>query len=220
MKINKIKVDVVILSAPQTRSLTNQAITTLYDSETEIDFNVIVIENSTHYYNNVKNIKINEEFNYNKFMNEGAKSCDSNYITFCNNDLIFHKGWFTELLKYNLDCMSPRSMRDFRQVNYKKDIISGYKVGYVFSGWCFVLKRNIWEKIGGLDEDFKFWYADNATLEQLKDINVIPNLITKSYVEHVGSQTLIKEDISTQQHLTNEQSLIFNKKYGKNRKNI
>lgn len=210
------KVDVVILSAIKTRNLTLQSIETLKKSEDLIEFNIIVIEESDFYYEGVNNLKIDEPFNYNKFMNIGAKTSNNEYIVFCNNDLIFHKGWFTELLKYNLDCMSPRSMRDFRQWNYTAPIITGYQVGSIFSGWCFVLKRTIWEQIGGLDEDFKFWYADNATIEQLRKINVVPNLITESYVEHVGSQTLIQEPMDVQKHLTGEQSKIFYNKYGRN----
>jgi GT2 family glycosyltransferase len=210
------KVDVVILSAVKTRALTIQGIETLKASEEEIDFNVIVIEDSLHYYSNVTNLKIDEEFNYNRFMNLGAKTSDADYIVFCNNDLIFHKGWFTEMLKYDFPCMSPRSMRDFRQWSYAEDVITGTGIGTVFSGWCFVLKREIWEQIGGLDEDFKFWYADNATVEQLKNIGITPTLITQSYVEHVGSQTLIQEDPMTQRHLTDAQSTIFYNKYGRN----
>lgn len=210
------KVDVIFLSDIKTRNLTLQSIETLKKSETTIDFNVIVVELSNHYYDDVTNIKLNEEFNYNKFMNIGAKTSDAPYIVFANNDLIFHEGWFTELLKYDFDCMCPRSMRDFRQWNYKNPVVSGYDVGTIFSGWCFVLKRPIWEQIDGLDEDFKFWYADNATVEQLKKINVTPNLITESYVEHVGSQTLIQEPNEVQQHLTGEQGIIFYKKYGRN----
>lgn len=208
------KVDVIILSDIKTMNLTTDAIKTLKESEDKIEFNVIVIENSNHYYVDVENLKLKEEFNYNRFMNIGAKTCNSDYIVFCNNDLIFGKGWFSELLKYDYDCMSPRSMRDFRQWNYTQDVVTGYSVGNIFSGWCFVLKRNIWEAIGGLDEDFKFWYADNATIEQLKKINVVPNLITKSYVEHIGSQTLIQENSVKQQDLTTAQNKIFKEKYG------
>lgn len=210
------KVDVVILSAVKTRNLTLQSIETLKNSEVDIDFNVIVIEESDHYYDGVNNLKVDEPFNYNRYMNLGAKTSNADYIVFANNDLIFHKGWFTELLKYDFDCMSPRSMRDFRQWSYTEPVITGFHVGNIFSGWCFVLKRSIWEKIGGLDEDFKFWYADNATIEQLRAISVVPNLITNSYVEHVGSQTLIQEELHIQRHLTGEQSKIFYEKYGRN----
>lgn len=213
------KVDVVILSAIKTRDLTIQSIQsiqTLKASEVDIEFNIVVIEESDFEYEEVTNLKIEEEFNYNRFMNLGAATSDADYIVFCNNDLIFHEGWFTEMLKYDYDCMAPRSMRDFRQWGYTEDVVTGFSVGSIFSGWCFVLKRTIWEQIGGLDEDFKFWYADNATIEQLRAIGVVPNLITKSYVEHVGSQTLIQEPIQVQMELTERQSAIFFRKYGRN----
>jgi GT2 family glycosyltransferase len=195
--------------------LTLQSIKTLKESETNINFNIVVIENSTHYYSGVTNLKLNLEFNYNMFMNLGAKATNSDYIVFANNDLIFNKKWFSELLKYDFDCMSPRCPVDVRQQNINMDFISGYQVGNVFSGWCFVLKRKIWEQINGLDEDFKFWYADNATIEQLKTINVVPYLITNSIVEHLGSRTLTKETKELQHHLTGEQSRIFYEKYGR-----
>lgn len=211
-----IGVDVIILSNIKTRDLTEQTIDTLKNSEIDVDFNVIVIEDSDYCYYNATKVEVKGDFNYNAFMNAGAEVCKNEYIVFCNNDLIFHKGWFTEMLKYDFDCMSPRSMRDFRQWNYIEPIISGYGIGTVFSGWCFMLKRSIWEEIGGLDEDFKFWYADNATVEQLKRINVTPKLITNSFVEHIGSQTLIKEPNNVQEELTNNQSIVFYEKYGRN----
>jgi hypothetical protein len=48
-------------------------------------------------------------------MNIAAKTSDSEWIVFCNNDLIFHKNWFTELMKYQHDVMCPKCPKDARQ---------------------------------------------------------------------------------------------------------
>lgn len=206
-------IDVIFLSDEKTSDLTQVAIDTIKLSEENINFKIIVIEDSKHKYAGVKNIKLTQEFNYNKHMNIGASMGTSEYIVFCNNDLVFSKGWFSEMLKYKKDCMSPKCPVDFRQMDKLEPIVSSYEIGNVFSGWCFVLKRTIWEEIGGLDEDFKFWFADNATVEQLKNIGVMPNLITNSLVTHLGSRTLKMLDVESQSKLTIEQSALFASKY-------
>jgi len=210
-------IDVIFLSDTKTSDLTQSAIDTIKSSETNIVFDIIVIEKSKKLYEGVTNVKLSDEFNYNKFMNIGASMGTNEYIVFCNNDLLFTKGWFTELLEYGKDCMSPKCPNDFRQMDKVDPIVSGYDIGSIFCGWCFVLKRTIWEEIGGLDEDFKFWFADNATVEQLKEIGVMPNLITKSLVTHLGSRTLKMLDGESQKELTFSQNELFVNKYKSNK---
>jgi GT2 family glycosyltransferase len=112
--------------------------------------------------------------------------------------------------------MAPKCPIDIRQIHHVDEVVSGYETGSILSGWCFVMKRTLWELIGGLDEDFKFWCADNATVEQLKIVGVKPNLITKSLVQHLGSQTLKGLDKEVRHELTMVQVDLFNKKYNKN----
>lgn len=196
-------VQVIILSDSKNlelKSITHNCIQSLKASET-IDFDIFVIDNKADF-EGVTNLKLNEPFNYNRFMNYAAKQSNSEWIVFCNNDLIFSKGWFTELLKVNSDVMSSRCPNDARQRNIGGNV-HGNKIGYHFSGWCFAMKRSIYNKIGSLNEKYPFWCADNIVIKQLNEIDITPCLVTNSIVTHLGSKTL--DTMPNKRQLTIEQ---------------
>jgi hypothetical protein len=208
---NKKIAQIIILSdskTPELKKITENCLISLKNSES-IDFDICVVDNKNDF-EGVRNLKINEEFNYNKFMNIAAKTSDSEWIIFCNNDLIFHKNWFTELMKYKYDVMSPKCPKDKRQAWIHK-VEFGNQIGKYFSGWCFAMKRSIYENINGLNEEYIFWCADNVTIKQLESIKVTPCIIPTSLVTHLGSQTL--NTMSNKNELTTEQLKNFKSKY-------
>jgi GT2 family glycosyltransferase len=202
---------IIILSdskTPELKKVTENCLKSLKESE-NLDFDICVVDNKTDF-EGVRNLKISEQFNYNKFMNIAARTSNSEWIVFCNNDLIFYKNWFTELMKYQYDVMSPKCPKDVRQANINK-IEFGNRIGKYFSGWCFMMKRSIYDKIGGLNEEYIFWCADNITIKQLETIGIIPYIIPTSNVLHLGSQTL--NTMSNKHELTTEQIQKFKNTY-------
>lgn len=219
---NRSMCDVVILSNAKTEALkamTQQTINTLRISERPGKFNIIVIEQTTATYPRTQTIHMPGEFNYNKFANLGVRKGCAPIICIANNDLVFTRGWFTEMCKVKAKVMSPKNPGDKRQGNISLSE-GGYEVGRHFSGWCFVMQRRIWEQIGGFDEDFPFWCADNATVEQLKAINISPVLIPNSVVKHLASETLKTLPKPEQNEITTAQVRKFNRKYNQNLFNL
>lgn len=165
-----------------------------------------------------------EPFNgYNKSLNEGAKKGSAEYIAFCNNDLIFSDGWLQPLINAleDYDSVSPWCKLTHRQWwnNAKpNNIYSSYEVGKCIAGWFIMMKRETWEQIGGFDERFEFWYADNSFAEQLKSKGLKHALVTKSVVNHLQSQTLKQQGGTRQMELTKKQERVFNKHYGRNKR--
>ncbi len=209
-------IDIVILSNAKTNALKEMTENCIYTARKFTpDANTIVIEqyNKTLYQNANLTIYKSESFNYNHFANIGASLGTNKYICIANNDLIFTKNWFDEILKANYPICSPISPNDKRQIGITKNEI-GDVVGRNLSGWCFVIERKLWERIGGFDEDFSFWCADNSLMEQLKEINILPMLVPKSVVHHLGSQTLNTEP--DRNLLTKEQVKKYNRKFDKN----
>lgn len=209
--------DLIILSDGKTeemRKYTRNAIYTALGGAKDYPINIIVIESHSEdiEYKDAKTFYIDEPFNYNRFANIGAGLGDAPYIMIANNDLFFQDNWLTELLNVNEDVMSPKCYHDRRQADVLENE-SGYVVGRNFSGWCFMIKRYLWERIGGFDEDFNFWYADNAVVEQLKKINKKPMLVVNSSVTHLGSLTLRTLDEQTQEEITHGQKSKFDNKY-------
>ena len=73
-----------------------------------------------------------------------------------------------------------------------------------------MIRRELWERIGGFDEDFEFWCADDAVIEQLREVGIAPMIVARSRVRHAMSQTLRADDGS----MTWAQVYKFEQKYG------
>lgn len=214
--------DVIILSnakTPEIKAMTQRAIDSLQASEKPGIFNIIVMEQSQNSYSNAQTIWCPGEFNYNKRANSGILRGRAQWVCVANNDLVFQRGWFHQMMLHKHDVMSPLNPGDKRQADIRMPE-KGYTVGRHFSGWCFVMRRTVWEQIGGLDEDFPFWCADNATVEQLKKIRIQPMLVPASQVKHLASVTLNTLDTATRDELTKAQVRKFNHKYKQNLFNL
>jgi len=190
--------DVIILSNGKSQPLietTQQAIDTCHFSEVFIKFNILVIEQQDVVYKNCKTIKLNDEFNYNAFLNYGLSQTQGEYVALCNNDLIFHKHWanniMSAMIAHNVFSASPLCPhRQGRQFPGHMNVEFGYNNGQHLSGWCIVINRKLLSIIGELRANFPFWFADNEYAEQLKENKVSHILVRDSIVRHLSSATL------------------------------
>lgn len=212
--------DLVIISYAKNRQIqqmTQNAINTAINGSKGIKINVIVVESQKYVkYNNAKTIYPDFPFNYNSYGNFGIKQGTAHYVMHANNDLLFKPNWLNELIKANHPLVSPKEPRDSRQ----RDIVVneiGDVTGRHFSGWCFMMERSLWEKIGGFDEDVNFYCSDDAVIEQCKLQGVEPMLVVNSIVQHLVSTTLKTVTPGERKTLTDEQVKIFNKKYNQNK---
>ena len=206
-------VDLIILSNGKNGSL-RQMTQRCIDSINDERCRIIVIEQTKFKYKNCQTIHKPEQFNYNAFANYGAKMGSNEWIMIANNDLIFNSGWLDALMDYPVvEVMSPKCLNDKRQRMVLNNAY-GYEVGKHLAGWCFMINRKTWEQIGGFDEDFAFWCADNSLVEQLKAIGVKPIVKPKAIITHLGSTTLATS--TNRYELTRLQVLKFNKKYNQN----
>lgn len=204
-------IDIIILSYAKNdelKKLTEQTIDTCFKSEnpSSIKFNIVVIESNNsinpYQFKNTKTIYPNDKFGFNRYLNIGIKNTESEFICLCNNDLIFHKNWASEILATMRDDIELLSASTFcpsmhKDGEYKMNTgsIAGYEK--LFSGWCFLIKRTLLDKIGLFDENFEFWYADADYLKTLKEHGIKNKLITSSLVTHlnaVTSKTLSREE--------------------------
>lgn len=213
-------VDVVILSNSKDesyRKMTQKTIDTCLMGANGLQVNIMVVEQAEGVlHKNAKTIFHNAPFEYNKFMNLGAREGVAPWIMFANNDLIFTDGWLHELLIPNHPVVSPHEPRDLRQRK-----LSGNETGYVngrhLSGWVYMMKRSTWEEIGGLDEDFAGWYADDVVIEQVRAIGIAPMVVKNSIVKHLGSRTLSRLPQEERDELCWGQLELFNRKYNQNK---
>lgn len=210
-------VDVVMLSKAtdsRMRAMTQNAINTCIAGAAPAKVRIVVIEQESGVeYQDAITVHDPSPFNYNAFCNNGARHGSAEWIVFANNDLHFNRGWLKELLAANHPVVSPIDPNRQSQRNIRQNMV-GTENGRHFSGWCFMLRRDIWEQIGGLDEDFGFWCADDATIEQLIAIGISPMVVARSSVLHLASVTvgdIRKDDGSRTWAMVHR----FEQKYGK-----
>jgi N-acetylglucosaminyl-diphospho-decaprenol L-rhamnosyltransferase len=55
------------------------------------------------------------------------------------------------------------------------------------SGACFVMRRELWERVGGFDERFFLWYDDVDLARRLVDLGYRNLVVGAAVVEHAGA---------------------------------
>jgi len=228
-------IDIIILSfAKSTKhfDLTLSCLESLRESKHYSRFRVIVVESepSIDYepmFNDIKTVHLNKPFNYNEFANEAIKLSENELIGVFNNDVVFHKNWFDEIIKQEIGDIyscSPISLTSASQREFIscKNPVEGYQIARQVSGWALVFTRELWLKIGGLSEVVSFWCSDDVYAKQLQEHGIKHYLIPTSIVNHVenGSNTLKTLDADVKESLTYGQARIWNKKYNDNKFNL
>ncbi len=224
------EIDVIILSNAYTdelRKVTEDCLRSLLESESpqEIFFNVMLIESHKsapkYDFAQTKTIYPKASFGYHKFMNIGIKQTQSPYVCIANNDLLFHKGWASAILKAFDSDPQLQSACPVCPVHHPtldiypfSGIRKGYEVRYEVAGWCILFERSILKTIGKLDEGFKFWFADNDYANTLQKYGIQHALVTDSVVEHLESRTLLTKDEKDQLMLTQGERFYFEYKWG------
>lgn len=150
-----------------------------------------------------KVIKPDEPFNFHRFLNFGIQSEPmSDWYLLCNNDLLFLPGWLKEIelvieRRPDLGSLSPISptCKDQKPyISYSNSRNTTFVLGYdrrkQLSGWCIMAKRETLEKIGGLDERFSFYFADDDYALSLRRLNILHALVIPSRVIHLEDQKI------------------------------
>jgi GT2 family glycosyltransferase len=213
-----LNIDIIILSYARDeklKSVTLDGLQTLLDSEdpAHIHFNIIVIESNQtlapYQYPSTTTVYPKKSFGYHKFMNIGIQMSHSPYVCICNNDLLFHKHWASEILKAfeadpTLYSASPACSMHHpaQQISLQSGIHYGYEVRKELVGWCLFFKRDMLSITGKLDPAFKFWFADNDYSKTLQKYRLKHALVTSSMVDHLESTTLKTKATTEQQKLT------------------
>jgi len=212
-----IEIDVIILSYAVTdelQSVTANCITSLITSEDPLKFkfNVIVIEShhdlKGYQYPFSQTLYPSVSFGFHRYMNFGIKLTSAQYVCLCNNDLLFHSGWATEIMNAmqeipDLLSVSPICSYYHPEIGIPlhSGIRIGYQVGCEIAGWCLFVKRSIFKIMGELDENFMFNAADLDYSSTIKVLNIKHALVTSAVVDHLRSKTLNSQNDERQDEL-------------------
>ena len=200
-----IEIDVIVLSFAKDeilRKVTADCVSSLFASEdkNEILFHCVVLESNRNLsplqYEHTTTLYPKKKFGFNTYVNIGLRATRSPYVVIANNDLYFHQGWATEILRVmNADpsVVSASPVCTYHHPAFGIPLHSGNYPGYEIrkeiAGWCILLKREILDTIGFFDEKFRFWYADYDYANNLKAHHLKHVLISSSVVDHLDGRT-------------------------------
>lgn len=192
---NNIEVDVCIISYAKTdmlKKVTEMGIKTLLSSETDVKFNVFVIESNRlvkYDFPNTQTIYPSIGFNYNAYLNMARSIGKAEYVFLANNDLTYQKGWASNIIKemkknplilsVSPFCPQMQSRKDF-----PNDVYYGYTIRKELLGWALFQQRKIYDIIGKLNEGVNFWFSDNIYSDQLIFNKIQHMLVVNSVVNH------------------------------------
>lgn len=173
-------------------------------------------DKTAEYLANLKNSRIKiilnkKNLGFAKGNNLGAKKASGDILVFLNNDTKVTKGWLEPLIK-ELDnektgIVGPKMLysdsriqhaglvissehlprhiyrlfpSDFKPANQKRE----YKA---VTGACLVIKRNLWEKVGGFDEKYINGLEDTDLCFKVRDLGYKVIYVPESVVIHYES---------------------------------
>lgn len=211
--MQEVNIDVIILSNTVSLKHANvlrDTVNSVSSSKNnKFKFNVFVVESNKKLNENSELKKITEslnatfitpkqEFHYNLFLNIALRKCKGDFVLISNNDVIYSENWFDEMYKhFEKDkelmsaCPIDRKWHRHSQQIFpgEKEIYYGYRTSYELTGWCFVLRKEVFNTIGYFDERFKFYYQDNDVSCLLNLFDIKHGLITTSHAHHLLSQS-------------------------------
>ncbi len=218
------EVDVCVVSyakTPELYDVTCKGLDTLLASETDIKFNIFVVESNKvadyNQYPNTKTIYPDIPFNYNAYLNLAIKEGKAPYVFLANNDLLYNGGWASEIIKQMKQHPEIMSASPFcpqvQKIYDNRQYILGYDLRNHFHGWAIFQKREIYDTIKELDTSCEFWYSDNLLIAQMKANGITHALIPNSIVNHhdkslgVSGETILSD--TEKQRMTTGQYVKF-----------
>jgi glycosyltransferase involved in cell wall biosynthesis len=236
------KIDVICLTKTADDSyyaICTKTISTLFESQPDIEFNLVLIESGDSRKEEYKSIRVGnpnnkiiyvvpeESFAYNRFLNIGMKYTQgSDWLLIINNDLIFESGWINRIMEASNARPDIDSFSPFEPEYHNKyfngwassEISESYEVGFGVCGWCILMKKSVMDYMGSWDERFLSWYQDNDYAETIKKGGIKHALIKSSIVHHLGESSI--EMLPEKELMTIGMKKVFEDKWIKDRKSV
>lgn len=157
-------------------------------------------------------IVINCDRSYAGNVNAGLKIASGDYLMVCNNDIEFiQPDWLTHLIKPLKDGYDISSIRTSDSDGYLTEdkITEGDKFGSIW-----MMRRKVYETIGGLDENFgKGYFEDLDFQKRAEDAGFRVAKNHAGIVEHIGKATFSLVDVQDSAYTAARDK--FKEKYGK-----
>jgi glycosyltransferase involved in cell wall biosynthesis len=180
-------------------------------------------------YDLIKIVAYNEDFNYSKACNLGAKEADGAYYLFLNNDTeVLHENYLDVMLSYayrdDIGVVGARLLFGDGTIQHAGVILgingpAGHIYGYEHSavsgymnrlhvdqnlsavtGACMMIKKSVFEKVHGFNEkDYKIFYSDIDICLRLEDMGFKTLWTPHATLAHHESKTVKSGSIQEQE---------------------
>ena len=221
-------IDVVMLTkSGDDFSICERTIRSLHDSEQDYKFNIILIDSGNpgkYRYAVDKHIVLDEQFNYNKFLNIGFKHTSADWVLISNDDVGYEIGWLSEIMKvYNerpdIESFSPKDPMlymiyfPWNFIGTKSIYHENYRVSEALMGWSILVRKTALDKITPFDENFDMYYQDNDYGEMLKLNGIKHALVRNSIAVHRGTMRVKDVPSDSKVNKIEEDELKFRTKW-------
>lgn len=237
-KSNKYIYDVdIIMACYKDYKMTRDAIESVINNSVGVKFNLILVNDGmkdkqlTNYLRRLseaRNDTILIENKYNigwiKVINQGFRFAKSKYVMMINNDIIVPdnmKDWLYKMCLF-LNCnkkagaVGPVSnyVMGLQDVRYNKTFLGLHTKANFLIGFCMLLKKEVIDDIGFLDERFGMGGNDDLdySIRMIKagyDLYILRDV----FIQHIGTQSL--PDLGDVAELENKTREILVDKWGK-----
>jgi len=139
-----------------------------------------------------------QDIGYAASVNMGVKLSTVSYPYICllHNDVFVQEGWLQTLIQemelQNGDVIMPG------QNPYTREQIKGLRKGENINMWddagLMLMKRSLFEKMGGYDERFKAVYHQWSFGRRLREAKGIMCYTNKTIIIHIGATTLLNDE--------------------------
>lgn len=140
-----------------------------------------------------------------KSINDGLKEAKGDFICFLNNDVVVSPGWLEKMLKHfavdkELGALGPTTNRveGYQHIDYNREGVD-FQYTDVLTGFCILLRKEVVDKIGGLDTCFGFGGQDDSDyMIRTRQAGYKVGIARDVFLYHYGSasfRTLFKHNI-------------------------
>ena len=195
------------------------------------DFEMIIIDDGSNqetkiYLESLKDIKlIRNEISQGwcHAINQGISQSSGEYLVFSNNDVVVTPSWQKKALSHflidkNLGILGPvtNKVTGYQSIDYNKEGID-FQYADVLTFFFVIVKREIIEKVGLLDERFGLGGQDDADYSiRVRKAGYKIGIARDIFIYHYGSATFrneFKNDVEKSKNFANSRINILRDKY-------
>lgn len=228
----------IIMPVHDNIALTMHAVLSIR-KHTRVPYEIILVDNGstdeTRHWAEAQGLTLicmGENTNYAKACNKGAEAANGEYLLFLNNDVLVSPGWLRRMLDAlnsakEIGIVGPRTnyakgAQQLRQGYASVAELSAwawewsklrrgerFETNFI-SGFCMLMRRDLFKRLGGFDEQFMTWEDDDLCRRAI-EAGFKLMVANDAYIHHFGGMTMERLGIDQQRLMAENRSKFLRK---------